>query len=139
MRKAILMAVATAVLMVQPVMANYDYDEELWCLSGIIELEAGNCSRDIKEGVANVAANRVADPDFPDTYHDVVLQPGQYSTAAQINSVERSQESIDVAKETIENGSKFPPDIVFQANFPQGSYTYMTLSTSFSTMYFCGK
>ena len=46
-------------------------------------------------------------------------------------------EVIDVAIDLLENGSKFPVEVVWQANFVQGKGIYKTLSTSYSTMYFC--
>jgi hypothetical protein len=50
---------------------------------------------------------------------------------------EPTEEAIEVAEDLLENGSKFPADVIYQANFPQGTGTYKTLSTSYSTMYFC--
>jgi hypothetical protein len=80
----------------------------------------------------------VADDRFPDTVEEVILQPGQYSTASFLASQDPTQQAIAVAVDLLENGSKLPEDIIYQANFSQGSYTYMTLSTSYSVMYFCG-
>ena len=135
MRKAIIAAVA-AVLFSSPVHAGYDTD--LWYLSRVIQTESGFCTQEMQEAVGSVVLNRVNDDRFPDSIPEVIEQPGQYSTASYLASVEPTQEAINVAVDLLENGSKLPADIIYQANFSQGAYTYMTLSTSYSTMYFCG-
>ena len=134
--KRLVMAMVAAVLISGPAYAGYDTD--LWYLSRIIQQEAGYCSQEMMEGVGSVVLNRVADDRFPDTIEGVITQPGQYSTLAMLDSQEPTQQAINVAVDLLENGSKLPADIIYQANFSQGAYTYMTLSTSYSTMYFCG-
>ena len=136
MKKAIMAAIASAILITQPVMA--DYDNDLWYLARVIQAESGYCSQQMQEYVGSVVLNRVEDDRFPDTIPEVVEQPGQYSTASFLASLEPTQQVINVAVDLLENGSKLPEDIIYQANFSQGAYTYMTLSTSYSTMYFCG-
>ena len=89
------------------------------------------------EGVGSVVLNRVADDRFPDSIPEVIQQPGQYSTLSWLSSQTPTEEVMEVTIDLLENGSKFPPEVVWQANFPQGSGTYQTLSTSYSTMYFC--
>jgi hypothetical protein len=136
MRKVIIASIAGAILITQPVMA--DYDNDLWYLSRVIQQEAGYCSTEMMEGVGSVVINRVNDDRFPNTIPEVINQPGQYSTAAYLSSQEPTQEAINVAIDLLENGSKLPEDVVWQANFAQGTYIYKSLSTSYSTMYFCG-
>lgn len=131
-----IIAIAGAILIAQPVMA--DYDNDLWYLSRVIQQEAGYCSQEMQESVGSVVLNRVDDDRFPNTIPEVIEQPGQYSTASYLASQEPTQEAINVAVDLLENGSKLPEDILYQANFPQGTYTYKTISTSYSTMYFCG-
>lgn len=113
--------------------------DELYTLSHIIQAEAGYCQREMMEGVGSVVLNRVADERFPDTIDDVVHQPGQYSPVSSgiFDSVQPTKLAIDVAIDLLEYGSKYPPEVVWQSNFPQGDGTYITLSTSYSTMYFC--
>lgn len=137
MKKAILaaMAMAIGILMSTPAMA--DYDTDLWYLSRVIQTESGYCSRDMQAYVGSVVLNRVNDDRFPGTIPEVIEQPGQYSTASYLASVEPTKSAIEVAVDLLENGSMLPGDVIYQANFPQGIYTYTTLSTSYSTMYFC--
>lgn len=134
MRKAIIAAVA-AVLISSPVYA--DYDDDLWYLSRVIQAEAGYCSEEMQEDVGSVVLNRLNDDRFPDTIPEVIEQPGQYSTASYLSYQNPTESALKVAKDLLKNGSKLPGDVIYQANFPQGSGTYKTLSTSYSTMYFC--
>ena len=115
---------------------NYS-DDDVWYLSRVIQAESGYCERAMMEGVGSVVLNRVADDRFPDSIPEVIQQPGQYSTLSWLSSQTPTEEVMDVTIDLLENGSKFPPEVVWQANFPQGSGTYQTLSTSYSTMYFC--
>lgn len=134
MRKAIIAAVA-AVLISSPVYA--DYDDDLWYLSRVIQAEAGYCSEEMQEDVGSVVMNRLNDDRFPDTIPEVIEQPGQYSTASYLSYQNPTESALKVAKDLLKNGSKLPGYVIYQANFPQGSGTYKTLSTSYSTMYFC--
>lgn len=117
--------------------APYSSDD-LYYLSHIIQAEAGYCSIEMMEGVGSVVLNRVSDDRFPDTVKEVIEQPGQYSPIT--NGTfwnEPTDQVIEVAEDLLINGSKFPSDVVWQANFPQGNGIYKTISTSYSTMYFC--
>ena len=134
--KRLALAITAAILFSTPVMAYSE--DDLWYLSRVIQAESGYCSQEMQESVGSVVLNRVADDRFPNSIPEVVEQPGQYSTASFLASQEPTQEAINVAVNLLENGSKLPADIVWQANFSQGSYVYKTLSTSYSTMYFCG-
>ena len=112
-------------------------DDDLWYLSRVIQAESGYCSKEMMEGVGSVVLNRVADDRFPGTIREVIEQPGQYSTLSWLSSQVPTDECMEVTIDLLENGSKFPEDVVWQANFPQGTSTYKTISTSYSTMYFC--
>ena len=112
-------------------------EEDLWYMSHTVQAEAGYCEREMQEGVASVIMNRVNSDLFPDSVMECILQPGQYATASYLSSHEPTEQVIDVCIDILENGSKFPENVLYQANFPQGSGTYKTLSTSYSTMFFC--
>lgn len=136
MRKALLWGVAAAasIMMAQPVMA--DFDTDLWYLSRVIQAESGYCSQEMQECVGSVVVNRVHDERFPNTIQEVIEQPGQYATADYLESHEPTQDVINVAVDLLENGSKLPGDVIYQANIILGP-VYISLSTSYSTMYFC--
>lgn len=135
MRKLILTA-ATVLALSAPVYA--DYDTDLWYLSHVIQQEAGYCSEEMQEYVGSVVLNRLNDDRFPDSIPEVIEQPGQYATASRLSVSEPTQQVVNVAVDLLEDGSVLPEDIIFQANYPLGDYIYMTLSTSYSVMYFCG-
>ena len=112
-------------------------DDDVWYLSRVIQAESGYCERAMMEGVGSVVINRKNSDLFPNSIREVVEQPGQYSTLSWLSSQVPTDEVMDVTYDLLENGSKFPPEVVWQANFPQGNGIYQTLSTSYSTMYFC--
>ena len=143
-RVAVLMMLV--MLVANPVMANSETESEtereytetdLWYLSRVIQAESGYCSEEMMQYVGSVVLNRVKDKRFPDSIEEVVLQPGQYSTASYLETQEPTEEVLKVAKDLLENGSVLPGDVIYQANFPQGYATYITLSTPYSVMYFC--
>ena len=112
-------------------------DEDVWYLSRVIQAESGYCEKEMQEGVGSVVINRRDSELFPNTIPEVIQQPGQYSTLSWLESQEPTKQVMDVTIDLLENGSKYPADVLYQANFPQGSGVYKTLSTSYSTMYFC--
>ena len=115
---------------------------DLYILSHIINAEAGddNCSHEHRIAVGSVVLNRVADPDFPDTIHDVVFQEGQYAPTWD-GSYEKipSEDSIEVAKLLLEEGSQIPAECVYQAEFEQGSGTWKPFETIYGITYICYK
>ena len=112
-------------------------DEDVWYLSRVIQAESGYCEKEMQEGVGSVVINRRDSELFPNTIPEVIQQPGQYSTLSWLESQEPTKQVMEVTIDLLENGSKYPADVLYQANFPQGSGVYKTLSTSYSTMYFC--
>lgn len=117
-------------------------EDDLYVLSHIIQCEAGNCQREMMEGVGSVVLNRVTDPRFPNTITEVVNEPGQYTPVASgaFASAQPTELVMEVAVDLLEHGSKFPPEVVWQANFPQGEGTYLPLDPPpgvGSRMYFC--
>ncbi len=139
MKKNIALAILTAassIALAMPAMA--DYESDLDVLSRIISAEAGYCSWDMMISVGSVVLNRVEDSRFPYNIYDVVFAPGQYSPT--INGVyynEPTADAVEAAAYLLENGSQIDESVVWQANFPQGNGIYDTISTSYSTMYFC--
>ena len=124
--------------MAQPVMAYSE--DDLYELSHIVNAEAGddNCSHELRISVASVVANRVASPLYPNTYYEVIHQPGQYRPTWDGGfQKEPSEDSVAVAKEILENGSQLPADCLYQANFEQGSAVYQTFDTVYGTTYIC--
>lgn len=107
--------------------------EELELLALVIYQEAGGdaCNDDTRLKIGTVVMNRVADPRFPDTIRDVVLQRGQYgrlywtgpkwpvraSKAVEARAVARAY---DCAEMVLNGYRSLPADVVYQAEFEQG-------------------
>ncbi len=105
-----------------------EYERELYLLSHLINAEAGSdwCSDDLMRYVGSVALNRVEHAAFPNTLEEVIYQPGQYSCLWDGNfDKEPSERAVRIAKELLDSGSVLPADVVFQAEFIQGSGCYI--------------
>lgn len=116
-----------------------DPEEMLYRLSHVICGEVEGCDRQMKEYVGSVVINRVNSDSFPDTLGDVIFQQGQYSCVWDGNYDKvPGEETMEVARDLLENGSKLPDDVVFQAEFIQGSGVYTSLlAPNGVTEYFC--
>lgn len=137
--KALMLVTCLAGLTVAAPEPSYT-EEDLYCLSHIINAEAGddNCSHEHRIAVGSVVLNRVADERFPDSIYDVVFQSGQYSptwNGSYWN--EPSEDSMEVAKMLLEEGSQIPENCIFQADFVQGDGVYESFQTIYGTTYIC--
>ncbi len=111
-------------------------DYELWLLAHLINGEAGAswCSDTTRYYVGSVVLNRVNHPDFPDTIAGVIWQSGQYACTWDGNyDLTPSDRCYEIARDLLQNGSWLPSDVVFQANFSQGSGVYDYIDG----VYFC--
>ena len=111
-------------------------DEDLWYLSRVIQAESGYCEREMQIGVGSVLINRVNSELFPNSIRECVEQPGQYATAGWLASQEPTEQVYEIAIDLLENGSQYPENVLYQANYPLGSAVYKTLYTPYSVMYF---
>jgi spore germination cell wall hydrolase CwlJ-like protein len=116
--------------------------EELRLLCNLIYFEARGCGDRHQQLVAAVALNRVADPRFPDTLFGVLTQPGQYGDGSYAwQSPEITPEIRANAEAALAGTVECPADVVFQAEFIQGSgiYEISAVDTGWwrSTTYFC--
>jgi spore germination cell wall hydrolase CwlJ-like protein len=109
-------------------------DDDLYLLSHIIAGEANNSDETMKAYVGSVVLNRVKSPRFPSTLKEVIFQKGQYSCVFCGYFKEQPNEStIQIAKQLLTNGPVLPPQVVFQAEFKQGSGVYI----HYQNEYFC--
>ena len=116
----------------------YKYtDEDFWYLSHVIAAECGAdwCKDETLFYVGSVVLNRVDSDAFPNTIKEVVMAPGQYAPAAYLANYEPSERVIEVTSELLEQGSVLPPQVVYHANFTQGSGVHIVSDT----IYFCYK
>ena len=121
-----------------------EYDLDL--LAAVIFYEAGsdNCTDEHQQLVGQVVINRMNDTRYPDTVYDVITDRKfgvQYSTANKVVSNAGSdvipQRCYDNALVVLNGEIECPRDIIYQANFKQGTGIYKTFKTSYSTTYFC--
>lgn len=112
-----------------------DREDAIYLLSHIIMGEAESGSWELKIGVGSVVLNRVNDDRFPNTIEEVIFQKGQYApTWDGRYYLEPNEECVKAAEYLVENGTQYPDDIIWQAEFKQGAYVYEQIEG----MYFCG-
>ena len=104
---------------------------ELCLLARLIYAEAGSSwlSDEWKFCVGEVVMNRVASPEFPDTLEEVIYQKGQYygRRSRYFASLVPGETEVRAASRLLQGERHMSPAVVFQANFPQGSGTYLHL------------
>lgn len=130
-----------------PIDNSHINESDLDLLAAVIYYEAGSddCTDRHQQLVAQVVLNRVASDEFPDTIYDVIMQTKpsiQYSPYKKIakNAGNRDiipQRCYDNALIVLNGEVECPSNIVWQANFKQGSGIYEVHKTSYSTTYFC--
>lgn len=116
--------------------------DELMLLAKIMYAEAGSVwlSDEWKMCVGEVALNRVASPEFPDTIAEVIAQPGQYygANSRYFNNLLPSETCVRLAVRLLEGERLMDPSVVFQANFKQGSGTHTACYDKYlGWTYFC--
>ena len=116
-------------------------EDDLYLMSHLIAGEVNDCDWKMKIYVGSVVLNRMADPRFPSDLYGVIYQnnPLQYSCTVDGNFEKTpNDETIEAAKYLLINGSQLPPDVIFQAEFVQGSGIYKSLlAPNGVTEYFC--
>lgn len=111
-------------------------EKDIELMAHLLYAEAGSdwCSDELMYYVGSVALNRVESDIFPDTLEDVVYQQGQYACTWDGGLYkEPNERAYRIARDLIENGSVLPANVVFQAEFTQGSGVYIQEQN----MYFC--
>lgn len=115
--------------------------DDLDVIARVVYGEARGCPREHQIAVAAVVVNRVNDPRFPSTVREVVAAPRQYTTAYLGGFDNTPWECYEAAKVALDEESGVPEDVVWQANFPQGTETWWIseVDTGYyaSTTYFC--
>ncbi|WP_102347142.1 stalk domain-containing protein [Bacillus sp. Marseille-P3661] len=79
-------------------------NKELELLAKLIQAEAEGESFKAQVAIGNVILNRVADPRFPNTIEEVILQAGQFTpvTTGRIHEVTPSNSAIDAATKAVQ-------------------------------------
>lgn len=119
---------------------NTNQDDLYW-LSRVVMNEMGSSwvSDEIQKMVASIVINRVNSPLFPNSIQEVIFQQGQYAGANYLSNIVPSDKVIRNCEWVLNNGSILPSNVLYQANFPQGSGTHSTYYDEYigSTTYFC--
>lgn len=114
-------------------------ENDFYVLSHIISAESGNCSDKMMTYVGSVVLNRVADDRFPDSIEEVVFQSGQYSPTWNGSYYNTPTDgALRIADMLLREGSQIDANVVWQAEFRQGTGTYEEIPIPWGgMMYFC--
>lgn len=105
-------------------------------LAKLVYAEVGNLNDEAQIATASVVLNRMNSSSFPNSLYAVIYQDGQYAcTWNGAIEKEPSEQAYNNAKYVYENGSQIPANVVFQAEFIQGSGVYKQVGNT----YFCYK
>ena len=128
------MVVAEIATPIEPEAEPTYTETDLEMLALVIYQEAGGdaCSDETRLMVGNVVLNRVADDRFPDSIEEVLLQERQYGRlhwtglvwperASQSVEAHAVQRAYDCAKRVLEGELLLPEDVIWQAEFQQGT------------------
>lgn len=109
-------------------------EDELYMLSHLIYAEAGGEGDTHQRYVGSVVLNRMKHPDYPNTMKGVIFQKGQYSCTWNGHYEKTpSKQAIENAKYVLTYGSVLPANVIYQAQFRQGSGVYKQMGNT----YFC--
>lgn len=128
----------TSVVVTEP-KQNYT-DDELYYLAAVVCREAGGESDEIQLLVANVVINRVNSAIYPDSIYGVLTDYMQYGMMWKYGvsfpkwaDQDTIDHCYDIARRILEGERVCPDNVLFQAEFEQGSGIYK----QFDGFYFC--
>ncbi len=118
-----------------------DYDE-LFLLAKLITWEAGSSwlTEELRMGVGEVALNRVASPEFPDTLAEVVYQEGQYAGTDTWDfrcALLPSRPCAETALRLLLGERVLQPQVVFAGHAVQGKIHSVFRDLHYGSIYFC--
>lgn len=116
-------------------------EDDLFYLAAAVCREAGGESEEIQLLVANVIINRVNSSIYPDTIYEVLTEYKQYGTMWKYGvsfpdwaDDKVKEQCYSVAKRILEGERFCPENVLFQAEFEQGSGIYKQFGDDY---YFC--
>lgn len=105
-------------------------EDELYIIAHLLSGECQTLSWECQEAVASVILNRVEDPEFPSSVKGVVFQRGQYACTWDGNYDRKPTErNWKVARYVLRYGSQIPKNVIYQAQFKQGSGIWKKIDT----------
>ena len=106
----------------------------IWWLSCALYHECRGLNDEAQIAVASVIMNRIKSDKFPNTIFEVITQPGQYAFVVdEIIWGEPDERAMRNAEYVYWNGSQIPENVLFQAEFIQGSGVWKQIDNQ----YFC--
>ena len=115
--------------------------ESLDIVARVVMGEAGACPWEHQVAVAAVVVNRIHSPMFPNTAREVVAQPNQYTPMYLYFFDHTSRQCYEAAKVALDGTDDVPDDVIWQAEFPQGTETWWRSEVNtgwfHSVTYFC--
>ena len=117
-------------------------EEDVYLLGKLIYAEAGAsyCSDELQLMVGNVVINRLESGYWGDTLEEVIFAEGQYSPTFDTekwNNIIPDERSLNHAERILRGERWCPKNIIFQANFKQGSGVFWKCTDGPNDMYFC--
>lgn len=107
-------------------------EEDVDLLARLIWSETGILGCRSMYFTGSVVLNRMASPEFPNTLREVIYQRGQYAVTWNGGiDKEPSKDAVYIARDLLENGSWLPHDVVFQAEFIQGSGVFEKIGNTY--------
>ncbi len=118
-----------------------DYDR-LFLLSKLITWEAGSSwlTDELRLGVGEVALNRVASPEFPDSLEEVIFQPGQYDGVDGLTfrkDLLPTRPCAEAALRLMLGERILRPSVVFAGHDIQGPVHSVFRDLHYGSIYFC--
>lgn len=115
--------------------------DDLYLLARLIYSEAGSdwLDEEFRLCVGEVALNRVASPEFPDTLYEVVYQKGQYTgvNTVRFANLKPGEDCVDVALKLLQGERRMVPAVVYQSDYLQGELFSMYSDRRLGNTYFC--
>ena len=103
-----------------------EYYEALELLAHLIYSEVGDDGEESMWYAGSVVINRIKSQQYPDDLYSVIYQKGQYEVTwnGGLYREEPSDIAYEVAAELLNSGSILPDEVLYQAEFRQGSGVY---------------
>ena len=109
------------------------YYEALDLLARLIWSEVGDEGEDSMWKAGSVVINRIKHHEYPNDLYSVVYQKGQYEVTwnGGLYKEEPPDIAYEVAAELLNSGSILPEDVLYQAEFIQGSGVYEKVGNTY--------
>lgn len=113
---------------------TYDDIDNIDLLARLVHAEVGNLNYEAKIATASAVINRMNHDSYPASIYGVIYESGQYETVLNDKINEPSdEESYRAAEYVYNHGSQIPENVIYQAQFVQGTGVYMEIEGE----YFC--